>query len=169
MTSPSEPNDLSATAAATATVSAESINNNNNSPELSAAEAEAAAQQALREHLSNELTVEEEFEAMRKRRVAAASGKKRNRRVGITGPRKEAKHEEEEDHSSNIRNDCGGGGSSNEYNKGQSKHDEKWDRMLDALSEYKKENNNTMVPQCYDQDPRLGRWVHYQRGKQEIK
>jgi hypothetical protein len=35
--------------------------------------------------------------------------------------------------------------------------------MLEALVEYKKEHNSTMVPQCYDQDQRLGRWVHYQR------
>lgn len=49
--------------------------------------------------------------------------------------------------------------------RGQSKHDDKWLKMLEQLIEYKKANNSTLVPQCYDQDPRLGRWVHYQRGK----
>jgi hypothetical protein len=32
--------------------------------------------------------------------------------------------------------------------------------MLEALVEYKKEHNSTMVPQCYDQDQRLGRFTH---------
>jgi len=44
-----------------------------------------------------------------------------------------------------------------------SKHDEKWNNMFDRLLEYKKANNHTLVPQCYHDDPRLGRWVHYQR------
>jgi len=44
-----------------------------------------------------------------------------------------------------------------------SKHDEKWNNMFDKLLEYKKANNHTLVPQCYHDDPRLGRWVHYQR------
>lgn len=44
-----------------------------------------------------------------------------------------------------------------------SKHDEKWNGMFGKLLEYKEKNNNTLVPQCYPQDPRLGRWVHYQR------
>jgi hypothetical protein len=43
------------------------------------------------------------------------------------------------------------------------KHDEKWNAMFQKLLEYKKQNNNTMVPQCYSEDQRLGRWVHYQR------
>jgi hypothetical protein len=43
------------------------------------------------------------------------------------------------------------------------KHDEKWGAMYDKLIEYKKQNGNTMVPQCFHEDPRLGRWVHYQR------
>lgn len=55
---------------------------------------------------------------------------------------------------------------SNENQTGfKSKHDLKWDMMFDKLVEYKHKFHNTMVPQCYDQDPRLGRWVHYQRGK----
>lgn len=50
----------------------------------------------------------------------------------------------------------------------KSKHDLKWDLMFDKLVEYKRKFNNAMVPQCYDQEPRLGRWVHYQRGKKMI-
>lgn len=45
----------------------------------------------------------------------------------------------------------------------QTKHDEKWHEMFQKLVQYKKFFNHTRVPQCYDQDPRLGRWVHYQR------
>lgn len=46
-----------------------------------------------------------------------------------------------------------------------SKHDEKWDQMFQKLVAYKMAHNgSTMVPQCYHEDPRLGRWVHYQRG-----
>jgi hypothetical protein len=47
--------------------------------------------------------------------------------------------------------------------KGQSKHDEKWNAMLEKLIAYEREHKSTMVPQCYHLDPRLGRWVHYQR------
>jgi hypothetical protein len=43
------------------------------------------------------------------------------------------------------------------------KHDEKWNERFDKLLEYKAKNGNTMVPQCYQDDTRLGRWVHYQR------
>jgi hypothetical protein len=43
------------------------------------------------------------------------------------------------------------------------KHDEKWNGRYDQLLEYKAKNGHTMVPQCYHDDPRLGRWVHYQR------
>ncbi|KAL3917445.1 MAG: hypothetical protein SGILL_004710 [Bacillariaceae sp.] len=43
------------------------------------------------------------------------------------------------------------------------KHDEKWSERYDQLLEYKAKHGNTMVPQCYHEDPRLGRWVHYQR------
>jgi hypothetical protein len=44
-----------------------------------------------------------------------------------------------------------------------SKHDQKWLDMLAKLVEYIKQNGNTAVPQCYHDDPQLGRWVHYQR------
>jgi hypothetical protein len=43
------------------------------------------------------------------------------------------------------------------------KHDEKWNERFDKLLEYKAKHGNTMVPQCYQDDTRLGRWVHYQR------
>lgn len=45
-----------------------------------------------------------------------------------------------------------------------SKHDEKWNSMLEKLTAYKAEHGNTLVPQCYAKDTKLGRWVHYQRG-----
>mmetsp|Transcript_20107 Transcript_20107/g.42418 ORF Transcript_20107/g.42418 Transcript_20107/m.42418 type:complete len:652 (+) Transcript_20107:108-2063(+) len=44
-----------------------------------------------------------------------------------------------------------------------SKHDEKWYSMFQKLMEYKLRSKHTLVPQCYPDDPRLGRWVHYQR------
>lgn len=45
------------------------------------------------------------------------------------------------------------------------KHDEKWNTMFERLVEYKeKHDGSTNVPQCYDDCPKLGRWVHYQRG-----
>ena len=47
----------------------------------------------------------------------------------------------------------------------QSKHDEKWNKAVEDLLKYKETHGNTLVPQCYDHDPKLGRWVHYQRGK----
>jgi hypothetical protein len=47
--------------------------------------------------------------------------------------------------------------------KVHSKHDEKWNAMFYKLVEFKQQFKTTLVPQCYDQEPRLGRWVHYQR------
>lgn len=44
-----------------------------------------------------------------------------------------------------------------------SKHDQKWLDMFAKLVEYIKQNGNTAVPQCFHDDPQLGRWVHYQR------
>ena len=35
--------------------------------------------------------------------------------------------------------------------------------MFVKLEQFRNQHNTTLVPQCYDQDPRLGRWVHYQR------
>ncbi|KAG7369107.1 helicase domain protein [Nitzschia inconspicua] len=43
------------------------------------------------------------------------------------------------------------------------KHDEKWNERFDRLLEYKAKYGNTLVPQYYQDDSRLGRWVHYQR------
>jgi len=43
------------------------------------------------------------------------------------------------------------------------KHDEKWGMMFEKLMEYKSQHGHSMVPQCYQDDLRLGRWVHYQR------
>jgi hypothetical protein len=94
---------------------------------------------------------EEQETTKKKRRV---TGEKRTRRVGIPAPRKDAKLEDPPQAGSGV----------DATYKVLSKHDEKWNKMLEALLEYKKEHNSTMVPQCYDQDQRLGRWVHYQRG-----
>jgi hypothetical protein len=35
--------------------------------------------------------------------------------------------------------------------------------MFEKLVEYKKQHKNTMVPDSYDEDPKLGWWVTYQR------
>jgi hypothetical protein len=48
--------------------------------------------------------------------------------------------------------------------RAHTKHEEKWNEMFDKLQAYKLHFKSTLVPQCYDQDVRLGRWVHYQRG-----
>jgi selenocysteine-specific translation elongation factor len=118
--------------------------------EIAAEASHAAATVAATSTATLEEKEEEEIAmAKKKRRV---TGEKRTRRVGIPSPRKDAKLE---DPSQASRDD-------HAY-KVQSKHDEKWNKMLEALAEYKKEHNSTMVPQCYDQDQRLGRWVHYQR------
>jgi hypothetical protein len=125
-----------------------------------------AAAEGLTEHLSAEITRidasaftsattsedKEQDKTKKKRRV---TGEKRTRRVGIPAPRKYAKLEDPS-HAGSVLVDA--------TYKVHSKHDEKWNKMLEALIEYKKEHNSTMVPQCYDQDQRLGRWVHYQRG-----
>jgi predicted metal-dependent RNase len=44
-----------------------------------------------------------------------------------------------------------------------SKHDIKWNDMFNRLVQYKAEHGNCLVPQNYQADGRLGRWVHYQR------
>ena len=63
-----------------------------------------------------------------------------------------------------VKNDTAAEGEpGNNTNRVVTKHDEKWGSMFEKLLEYKKKHNNTMVPQCYHDDPRLGRWVHYQR------
>jgi hypothetical protein len=54
----------------------------------------------------------------------------------------------------------GGVGSASVSN---SKHDEKWNAVFQKLVEYKLKHGHTMVPQCYKEDQKLGRWVHYQR------
>jgi hypothetical protein len=38
-----------------------------------------------------------------------------------------------------------------------------WMYMFEKLVEYKKQHKNTMVPDSYDEDPKLGWWVTYQR------
>ena len=75
------------------------------------------------------------------------------RNAGLVTTRKDAKLEDPSQAGSGV----------DASYKVHSKHDEKWNKMLEALLEYKKEHNSTMVPQCYDQDQRLGRWVPYQR------
>ena len=47
----------------------------------------------------------------------------------------------------------------------QSKHDEKWFDMFAQLKEHVLRNGDTLVPQMFPQNLRLGRWVHYQRGE----
>jgi len=101
--------------------------------------------------------------------------RKRVRRVGKSEPRKFAKVEAS---STNASGTTGGaevvlidgmtGSAPQSEGTGQtrrvlSKHDEKWNNMFTRLLEYKKANSHTLVPQCYHDDPRLGRWVHYQR------
>ncbi|OEU18147.1 hypothetical protein FRACYDRAFT_268870 [Fragilariopsis cylindrus CCMP1102] len=39
------------------------------------------------------------------------------------------------------------------------RNDEKWMRMFEKLVAYKNQHNNTMVPQKYKKDPKLGPWV----------
>jgi len=46
-----------------------------------------------------------------------------------------------------------------------SKHDEKWFAMFEQLKEYQRVHGNTLVPQTFAPNRRLGRWVHYQRGE----
>ena len=43
------------------------------------------------------------------------------------------------------------------------KHDEKWNDMFYKLQDYKQEHGNSLVPQNFKPDIKLGRWVHYQR------
>ena len=43
------------------------------------------------------------------------------------------------------------------------RHDEKWNEMLLKLLAYKAKHHSCMVPQQYEKDTKLGRWVHYQR------
>ncbi len=50
-----------------------------------------------------------------------------------------------------------------------SKQDIQWNLMYDKLTAFQQNFQNTMVPQCFDGDPCLGRWVHYQRGKMGSK
>jgi hypothetical protein len=87
-----------------------------------------------------------------------ATGKKRQRRVGRVKPQKLAKKA-----PVNLSDTADSEGTG-ETSKVLSKHDERWNAMFEKLIEYKQQNNSTQVPQCYDNDPRLGRWVHYQRG-----
>jgi selenocysteine-specific translation elongation factor len=114
--------------------------------------AENVAAEASHPATSTATSEEKEEEIAKEKKKRRVTGEKRTRRVGIPAPRKDAK----------LEDPSQAGRDGNAY-KVQSKHDEKWNKMLEALVEFKKEHNSTMVPQCYDQDQRLGRWVHYQR------
>jgi len=48
-------------------------------------------------------------------------------------------------------------------NLGSKPDDDKWLNMLERLENYKKENGNCLVPQIYEKDKSLGRWVNDQR------
>jgi len=39
----------------------------------------------------------------------------------------------------------------------------KWESMFELLLEYKDQHGNTLVPQSYDRNPKLGTWVSHQR------
>eukprot|EP00521_Asterionellopsis_glacialis_P006811 CAMPEP_0195283492 /NCGR_PEP_ID=MMETSP0707-20130614/2015_1 /TAXON_ID=33640 /ORGANISM="Asterionellopsis glacialis, Strain CCMP134" /LENGTH=581 /DNA_ID=CAMNT_0040342667 /DNA_START=73 /DNA_END=1818 /DNA_ORIENTATION=- len=43
---------------------------------------------------------------------------------------------------------------------------EQWHDMFLRLKEYREAKGNCLVPQRYKQDPKLGKWVHYQRAAQ---
>jgi hypothetical protein len=63
-----------------------------------------------------------------------------------------------------VQDDSLLGGENDALIRVTSKHDEKWNAMFLRLLEYKKNHDgSTSVPQCYHDDPALGRWVHYQR------
>eukprot|EP00980_Cylindrotheca_fusiformis_P026948 scaffold18138_cov128-Cylindrotheca_fusiformis.AAC.14 len=101
--------------------------------------------------------------------------KKRVRRVGKTEPRKILKTEIDStpaqvaptESEAAPPDSAPESASSIEARRVLSKHDEKWNAMFDKLVAYKfleqNANGHTLVPQCYHEDPRLGRWVHYQR------
>jgi hypothetical protein len=46
-----------------------------------------------------------------------------------------------------------------------SKNDAAWFQRALELQDYKAVHGHTLVPQNYQPNIRLGRWVHYQRGK----
>jgi hypothetical protein len=48
-------------------------------------------------------------------------------------------------------------------NGGNVVDNEKWMNMFQKLVEYKKQHTNTRVPRRHNEDPKLGRWVSYQR------
>lgn len=43
----------------------------------------------------------------------------------------------------------------------------KWDAMFDQLKEYKEKHGDCLVPQRYQENPKLGRWVNKQRENRE--
>jgi Helicase associated domain len=92
--------------------------------------------------------------------MEAATTRKRQRRVGVVPANKQLKAPPRP--AAEPADSEGTGG---ESSRTLSKHDERWNAMFAKLLEYKRQNNSTQVPQCYDQDARLGRWVHYQRGE----
>lgn len=44
-----------------------------------------------------------------------------------------------------------------------SKNDLRWLKMLGELSDYRKENGDSLVPMEYDTNPKLGTWIDTQR------
>lgn len=156
MTSPLQPSSTEIPSS----VMEDAVGDTDTGTDVIAAVTNHAAVEALTEEIDVEASrtaasaaTDEEKEEDKKKKKKRVTGEKRTRRVGIPSPRKYAKLEDPSQAGRDI----------DDTYKVQSKHDEKWNRMLEALVEYKKEHNSTMVPQCYDQDQRLGRWVHYQR------
>ena len=53
--------------------------------------------------------------------------------------------------------------------RGGSQHDDgKWNLWLEELNEYKKEHGDCLVPQGYNDNPKLGSWVHNQRAEYQL-
>ncbi|OEU21554.1 hypothetical protein FRACYDRAFT_154314, partial [Fragilariopsis cylindrus CCMP1102] len=50
-----------------------------------------------------------------------------------------------------------------EWDGSKVKNQQLWMGMFQKLVEYKEQHKNTMVPSCYDENPKLGRWVTSQR------
>jgi hypothetical protein len=94
-----------------------------------------------------ELEDPSELPSKKKRRTSLQLGQTRTRRVGKIPTRTEEPPRLEDPPTLKVH----------------SKHDEKWNDMFSKLVEFKQQFKTTLVPQCYDQEPRLGRWVHYQR------
>ena len=55
--------------------------------------------------------------------------------------------------------------STDSYNNGPVSNDERWQIRFNELKEYKEKYGDTLVPNRYDVNPQLGRWVDNQRVK----